>query len=517
MAGDTRNNRARPRRICLRTTILLLATAACLGVANAQEPRPVRIGAAFDAASGFLRTTREYGWLRVRRVESSLNKPTLRPDHIDQGKDDDAIGHYGEIARVLGAAGSSEFDSLDKLLAIAGYDGLTAGAIANLESAVLMNPQSLQEALGVPVSRLNDVGTDDVLTTRFFSPKTTDVSRRVSPTAYSWRRIVRLRVRQGSVAETRGVQNLWILTNVYEPDLEKDPFQAERSNFQAILQMTIDLDNPRDRIRPPLFFLVFGPAPKASLVFKSTTSWDAGNENQEGINADYHPPVSCIQCHGKDTKFGRLQYLDSDHWLDRVKEDDDFAAVGKSRWPALYDAGNDPDSPRFAAAFDVLRKLNHEILRQNEAIDRSTAVQAVPNPAEFQTRAAARWLELHRESNSHFPPPERGLLGRDGKTRWNPENPFESQLTVLLNRFCFRCHSSVAYHVMDKQTVLSKRDDFSYHLIEAKDFDSMRMPQDRLLEDPVFTNATRHKILDLLDRLQVPARSFARAGGSRTP
>src|SRR5207248_1669154 len=85
-------------------------------------------------------------------------------------------------------------------------------------------------------------------------------------------------------------------------------------------------------------------------------------------------------------------YLDTDHWFDRVSNDD-FDAVGKKQ-PVLFDAGtNDPTTPEFKKAFDVFRRLNTEIREQNRDADGTTP--------SFQQLAAESWLSGHATTADH--------------------------------------------------------------------------------------------------------------------
>jgi hypothetical protein len=448
-------------------------------------------------------------WLRARIVPPGTVNARVDANHIEPGSCDAAKMHYEDAAKVLGVKETAGIGRLDTLLSLVGYEWLSAQDIVNLEPAVLMTPAELAKVPTVGSDKISGLLADDILATRFFSPKTTDVSGKHSPTEYSWRKLVRLRVRNGSAAAKANIANLWILTNTYEADLTKNPFETSNRNFQAILQPDKSVLS-----KLPMFFMVFGPLPNAELVDASSASWDAGDEALGNeIDTPYHPPVACAECHGRDTAFARLQYLDTDHWLDRVQSGDDFSMVGQSQWPALFDAGSDPESERYAKAFEVVKKLNQEIYQHNRGIDaiaqrisddlsatsksRTDAKAALKY--RFQTSAAETWLSLHKDSNLHIQPKLRGILGQDGNTRWNSGNKDEVELVSTLNRFCFRCHSSVEYHVFDKESVREARKGFAYRLVEAETHSDMRMPQDRKADDPVFTMQKRQRILELLE------------------
>ncbi len=451
-------------------------------------------------------------WTRTRFLPRGVLKPPTDFRHINPGDPTTAERHYDDAAIALGLSNKEAFGRLDQLLALAGYAGLTAENLADLDSARLMDPAGLQSALGTAKGRLADLQAGEILATRFFSPKTTDVSGKQQPREYSWRKLIRLRVRPSSTAAQRGFLNLWVLTNSYEADLGKNPFLAADRNFQAILQPDVKQVKPL-----PMFFFAFGALPDATRSVSSQGSWDAGNETlgEHDVHTAYHAPTACMDCHGRDTKFPRLQYLDTDHWLDRVQAKDDFPLVGRSNWSALFDAGKDPQDQQFSAAFEVVRQLNREILTQNQSVDAlATRESADPKLSHslrraadaalqvgFQTRAADNWLRLHASSSAHIPPAQRGILGEDGTTKWDAANRDEARLVGLLNRFCFRCHSSVEFHVFDKQAIREVQAMFAYHLDEKLPHDQLRMPQDRGPNDPVFTPKTRAEIISLAERI----------------
>lgn len=425
--------------------------------------------------------------------------------------------HYREVARHLGFGTPDRMPSLDALLAYCGYAGLSASDVERLEPLLLMDPERLPAAVSDAVrfqraTAQTPLQPVDILSTRFFSPKTTDVSHKVEPVAYSWRKLVRLRVRPGSPAAEHGAAGLWVLTVRYQPDLTKNPFDPDsdpaspvHSYFQAIVTRTKDADWPW-----PLCWFAFGPtADGAKRQDYSETSWDAGDPRlTTSVSRKYYVPISCVQCHGGDTRGAKLQYLDSDHWIDRVQANDDFPAVGRSDWPALFDEGLAPPEAHRQLVYDVLRQLNAEILEQNELAD-AAGIAAGIDPEEvyeFQTRAAANWLRLHERNSGHIPPHLRGIPSADRQVVWSSDDPTVQELLPLLNRYCFRCHSSVAYHVFDKSSVL-KNDRIGTMIsylgggeYPAEDYDSMRMPQDRLLKDD---HPDRKRMVELLEKVRV--------------
>jgi hypothetical protein len=149
----------------------------------------------------------------------------------------------------------------------------------------------------------------------------------------------------------------------------------------------------------------------------------------------------------------------------------------------LFDAGKDPTSPQYAQAFETVRQLNAEILAQNRLVD-SLVPSGRDESAEFQTRAADNWARLHQGDAGHIPPERRGIPSRDGETVWNPTDDSETKLVRMLNQYCYRCHSSVLYHVFDKKAVLSWVDTMCQVINETEYTSNWSMPQDRFLTEP---------------------------------
>lgn len=322
----------------------------------------------------------------------------------------------------------------------------------------------------------------EILVTRFFAPKTTDVSGKTNPQKLSWRRLTRLKARPDSRADQNGIAACFLMSNSYVPLTDKTPFAEFGAANQVIL-----VRKQGAKLRHPMYWLLFDTlAHEGKLANFAMTSWDAADPELMANQPlkKYYVPGACMHCHGGWEQSGMLSYLDTDHWLDRTKAGDDFAELGKSRFHPIFDGGKDANSEKFSKSFEVLRHLNEEILQQNISVD----------PDSFMTRAAAKWIELHKTSHQHVPLLERGILGTDKKTVWNPANETERELLPLLNRYCYRCHSSLAYHVFDKQAVLDLVDDMAYR-IEEEDF-SLLIPQDRKL-DP----ALKKRLVELLEQL----------------
>jgi hypothetical protein len=106
-----------------------------------------------------------------------------------------------------------------------------------------------------------------------------------------------------------------------------------------------------------------------------------------------------------------------------------------------------------------------------------------------------KWLALH-ETNSSFVDMFDRNIAPIGQAQWNKANPIDRQLLPLLNRFCFRCHSSIKYHVFDKERVLDLWE-LMVDRLELDTSDEYAMPQDRDLRSDS-TKKSRDCLLQLL-------------------
>jgi hypothetical protein len=401
---------------------------------------------------------------------------------------------YDELARDLKFPAEKPPATLDALLAYCGYRGLKSADIERLDSDVLMDFDRLSKNVSNGAEFRAAFRTafeaDDILATRFFSPKTTDVSRIEKPLRYSWRKLVRLRIRPASDAKKAGVEALYVLGNIYEADLRKNPFSTASKNNQVILS------TPNGK--RPMYFLVFGPVDKGGLRQDfSETSWDAVDPQLPSVATSdgrpaqpfkrYFVPDGCIQCHGEQEVRGKLNFLDSDHYQDRVEADNDFPEVGVSAWSPIFDAS---PPAKAKVAFDVIRKLNREIAAQNATVDARFG-----QARSIQSRASDNWLRLHETSDLHLPVIQRGMPDPTTGARWDPRNPTDQKLLPLLNRYCYRCHNAFKYDVFDKTAVLQNAAEMADR-ISATDSYKYRMPQDRVL-----TEEQKSEVVELLNKL----------------
>jgi hypothetical protein len=322
----------------------------------------------------------------------------------------------------------------------------------------------------------------DVLTTRFFAPKIIDVSGK-TPLTYGWRKIIRLASRDGSLAKQAGISTFYLLFNFASTE-PRFPEGKNAGQIQAILVPTY----PRPAAHRDLYFLVFNAlngkcpdgtaCPPGTLGDHLNASFDFATAGP-GQNDQYFLPRSCGQCHGTtqaDQRGAKINYLDTDHWLDRVQPGDDFPLVRPQ--DVLVDGGE----PAFAA----IRRFNEEIRDQNAAVGTT-----------FQLAAVRNWLDRHRTNSGHLAPIDRPIPpATAGGPIWTKGNPVDEALLPLLNRNCFRCHSSINYHVFDKQAVLTRTG------LMASLIGSGSMPQDRRLPD-----ATKRQMQDLLGQVRATAKA----------
>jgi hypothetical protein len=355
----------------------------------------------------------------------------------------------------------------------------------------------------------------EILASAFFAPKITDVSvGDPSKINVGWRKVVYLKARKGSMAEAKGISYGLLLFNKFQGkgNFKEDPIKPrkiDKSNESKTTQLIL-IRADGSTLKFPAYFLVYGKLSEGGKLKPTLdASFDARAPEFQPARP-YYVPNACAQCHGAEigvnkydlTKV-RLNFLDTDHWFDRVQGTDDFAFLQQYDYGVLYDGGKifdvkagDPVSQQFQDAFNVLRQLNEIIKDQNEKVD--TANPGVPpaDPHSFQFRAVIKWLELHTKGDqtdfAHKDVFQRSL---NGKVKWSDSNPVDKDLLPLMNQYCYRCHSSVRYSIFDRELVWKKRVVIPIRL-NSPDKEKW-MPQDREL-----TPTIKEKILKLIGALQ---------------
>jgi hypothetical protein len=389
---------------------------------------------------------------------------------VPSGSPEKATAYYQSIAKVLEFKDSAKiFDStLDDVTSYVGYPGLSGADLQRIPSDILMDPARLGKPCPVAPSTdgtpaplcLSAVSNPDlfaqafvtiparpgdILASRFFAPKITNVNDPPETRGLGWRKLVRLKSRSGSAAAKHGIDSAIILFNFFTPPGVK-PFgiSADSVNTQVILTTTApDKDS--------IYWLDYAPLSKGGkLSLELDASFDARDfqpnvapgGGTSGVQK-YFVPDGCVGCHGGEN-FSRplVNYLDTDHWFDRL--DNDFARVRAEGTPVLFDSGSDDvTTPDFARVFDVIRQFNEEA--EHHA--------SFAAPQAFHRAAAQTWLRIHEGSNNHFPPIERAV---QSSVTWNAQTPGDTETLALLNRYCFRCHGTIKFNVFDKASVQSR-------------------------------------------------------------
>ncbi len=402
---------------------------------------------------------------------------------INEGDSTETDAYYASLAQTLKFPGNVPPKNLDALISYFGYGGLQAIELENLNSNVLMDFGVLRTVVKDSVLFESNFGTrpiapNELLASRFFAPKITDVSATPDargnprPLQLGWRKLVYLMARPGSLAEAAGVSEVYLLFNHFwlEADqaARKSPFTQHSVNTQAIIVSS----------SKKVSFLVFEPlnddGSAGNLGKFLNATFDAREPKLGDPVRKYFVPAACIQCHGDDDDAkGKLNYLDTDHWYDRVQNDDDFSIVKTLPVAVLFDAdktavdGGTSTQSNYAGAFDVLRKLNTKVEEQNRVVDSGS----------FPHRAAEKWLTNHSTSDAFSPQLDRALDPvQVGGPKWTTG---DEAILKDLNRFCFRCHSSVRFQVFDKEAVKPLVNSMKRRINSTNI--KFLMPQDRLL------------------------------------
>ena len=394
----------------------------------------------------------------VQAADSTGQDLTL---FVDTGEPGETVEYNRELEQRLGIPATA---SLDAVLKFCGYT-VTA---RELEIA---SPASLTMTFG-----------PDVTSVRFFAPKIVDVSK--SDGDLGWRNVIRLKVKANSSAAAKGLESMFLLFNVFQPRAQvgADPFkpcETDTAPFKTCSQnnqvmLTVHHPTPGS---PTAYWLVFEAAgiDGGKRTDHLNATFDGGDQastdSGSAVKA-YYVPSACAQCHGGSQETAKLNVLDSDHWNSRVQPGDDFGLVQTAGIGVLPDAGNVTGSSRFKAVFEQLTALNREIRAQI----------ATAAGEDFQLRAADVWLGGHATSTAFASLISRSLPAPSSEPNaatWK-DTPEDTALLQLLDRYCYRCHSSIAYHVFDKEAVFQRRNGM-VRRIQRGPQASGGMPQDRVL------------------------------------
>jgi hypothetical protein len=373
--------------------------------------------------------------------------------------------------------------SISDMLTYYGFPALPPGSLEDLAPAVIMDFEQLRKAISTPefdaAYRDHPLQAGEILVTRFFAPKIINVRDPqvggVPVVGFGWRKVLRFRSREGSLARAAGLDSFYLLFNFTSGSGTTFPEKIHAAQIQSILVPAY----PSTGKHRDAYFLVYeslgsGTPGKVGLFLVATF-------DLAGVVPDdkYYVPRACGQCHGTevdDQKGAKVNYLDTDHWIDRTGDDFKTVPVGN----VLVDG---------AQSYITFRQLNGEIEKQNDAVIKQSG------GPQFALLAVRKWLELHAEgqpdANQHVPPLRRGFSEKPGDAVWTQGASPDQDLLPIMNQYCFRCHSSVRYHVFQKQAVLALKSK-----IKAR-VKSGNMPQDRKLDQSQID-----RILALVDQLK---------------
>jgi hypothetical protein len=449
----------RRRRTALLTCGIAVLGAIC-GTLSCQEKKPESSSKSrFDPQAN----------LKLREISGQDPNFQIR---INAGSPEEAATYAQEIKDNLGIELNA---NLDNVLKLCGYGALTGRDVEITPPDQLMAPFP-----------------GDVVASRFFAPKIIDVSDVGAPAntkQLGWRKVVRFRVK-GPLATDKGITAMFLLFNVFQhrADVANDPFLPciqDTTRCSQNNQVMLIVGNPRPGT-DTAYWMVFKNAAVngGQRTDNLPATFDGGDFPVDATNAvrPYYLPAACAECHGLNRIRAKLNYLDSDHWNDRIQDGDDFSLLRtQSKHGVLFDGGRDTASTTFKDAFSAVKTLNTEIRDQNRAAGGD----------DFQIRAVENWLRIHYNNTNFLPPIDRAIPAPPSNPNarvWSRQNQNDEALLKLLNQFCFRCHSSVKYNVFDKEAVFRKKRAINGYINLGL------MPQDRKMD----TEILRPKKDDLL-------------------
>ena len=412
---------------------------------------------------------------------------------VPAGSAEDATNYYQRLTQTLGFSTPAQIfqTTIDDVATYMGYTGFTGADLQNLPSESLMKPEGLlvpssgsnflgngfrhpdviQAGLGA-----NPIGPDDILVTRFFAPKIMNMNEAQATRKNGWRKLVRLRARPGSAAASHHIAYAVILFNIFTAP-NAVPFSPtdESVNTQIILAAeTANVAPPNGDGLDSIYWLDYGPLSKGGLLSLALNAFFDASELPQGSTGarPYFVPDGCVACHGGNKRAALVNYLDTDHWFDRLENDPEFATLKASGLPLLVDAKtNATDTLAYKLAFDVIRRFNAQA--DDEVIN--------TQPAHDETLASHKWLEVHATNNDHVLPIDRAI-GLD--PRWSNQNANDAKTLDALNQYCFRCHGSVKFSVFNRQELLSVQlKGIIQQVIQTNATVGVKMPPDRTLPD----------------------------------
>jgi hypothetical protein len=421
-------------------------------------------------------------WNVVSPKKGSLRASAHPGVKVTPGELNEATKYYKDIRPYLKGFPKTALadSSIGDMLVYFGFPALPPAELERLDPMVLHEFAKVRAAISTPefeaAYRSGPWKSDDLLAARFFAPKILNVRdpqvNHVPVGGFGWRKLLRFRAREGSAAHAAGLDAFYLLFNFTSGSEPRYPDGVHAAQIQAILTPVY----PTGGKHRDAYFLVYeslASATPGKAGFFLIAAFDLAGAVPEN---KYYVPTACGQCHGtesSDQGGGKVNYLDTDHWIDRTG--DDFTKVPPGN--VLVDRGT----------AGIVRVLNAEIEKQNAAVIKQSGGD------QFALLAVRKWLELHPATapSSHAPPLRRGFIAKAGDRQWTEGVPTDEQLLPLLNQYCFRCHSSVHFHVFQKQAVFDRKPEITGYV------EGGLMPQDRVLPQ-----ATKEKLLRLVNDLK---------------
>lgn len=387
---------------------------------------------------------------------------------VPSGSMDEAKAYYEKLSTSLNYSTPKDIGetTLTDLAAYLGYKTLTA------EKLEFDSPDTLMA---------NGANPGDVLVARFFAPKIMNVKFKEGDPYFrlGWRKLVRLKAQNDSPAKTKvdgKIASAVILFNTFTSPNEK-PYG--RTNFSVNTQVMLlpDLDD----IRPlagqkgpgkmeAVYWLDYQNATSAGpgkLGYALNASFDA-NELPGAGTKDYFVPHGCVACHANNMQRSLLNFMDTDHWFDRLNND--FPQFKATNTPLLFDAEtNDSTTPKFRAAFDRIKTFNKE----------ADAHAHKAQPKHDESLASAKWLEIHDKNYAAVPPIQRTI---GAAPQWLASDANEVSVLETMNQYCYRCHGTVKFSIFNKQSTWERRANITQRLAPDAAL-GLKMPPDRILPE----------------------------------
>lgn len=413
--------------------------------------------------------------------------------NVSHGTAEGATNYYHLLSKELGfSTPENIFETkLEDVANYLGYAGITGADLQNLPSEVLMDPNKLLTSCAPPDNCTNTlqhrddvvaalgglpIRADDILVSRFFAPKIMNIKESEATRKLGWRKLVRIHSRPGSAAFAHHISSGIILFNIFT-EQNSTPFGPSDESVNTQVMLITELSSvpaPNKKGPATLYWLDYDKLSSGGrLSLALHASFDA-NELPPASDGsqDYFVPDGCVACHGANSRRSMVNYLDTDHWFDRLGND--FPALKTQGLPLLFDAKTNAASAlSFQFAFDVIRRFN----------DEADAQARKAQPKHDEVLAAQRWLDIHAKNNEHVLIIDRAI---GPNPRWSVQNTNDTVVLDALNQYCFRCHGSVKFSVFNKQSVHDRR----VILKQRIDRDAalgMKMPPDRELPDDVRT------------------------------